>query len=216
MNIYYVYQYICPISLLPFYIGKGKNNRFLSHLKENYKNSDNKKKWCKIESLRKKGLEPIIEFVKMNLSENEAYNLEKKLIKKFGRKGIDENGILTNICLDNRPPKVIWTDEMKEEQRRKRTGTKHSDLTKEKCRQINLGKKKSETHKKNIKENCNNKGNKNPKYDKTIYTFFNTKSDEVFVGTRYELIIKYNLLGSEICRLLKGLCKSHRGWIIRN
>lgn len=39
------------------------------------------------------------------LSEEDAYKLETELIIKYGRKGIDKNGILTNRCLDRHPPR---------------------------------------------------------------------------------------------------------------
>lgn len=40
MNIYYVYVYKHPISLVPFYVGYGKNTRAFTHLKEAQKAPD--------------------------------------------------------------------------------------------------------------------------------------------------------------------------------
>jgi len=113
---YYVYQYIDPRNNLPFYIGKGKEKRYQAHLFETAKNTENLKKYAYIQGLRNKGLMPTIEIVLDNLSEEQAYHLEESLIIKYGRKDIDPDGILTNICLGNKPPRQIWSDERKQEQ----------------------------------------------------------------------------------------------------
>lgn len=104
---FYVYEYVDPRTNLPFYIGKGKGNRYLKHLNETYENTENKKKYAHITGLRNKGLEPIINKIKTNLSETDAYDLETELIKKYGRRDLDPDGILTNICEDNRPPRLV-------------------------------------------------------------------------------------------------------------
>jgi hypothetical protein len=104
MNIYYVYTYTAPEQTHPFYIGKGCGNRKERHLKETKENTGNYLKWCKIQSILTAGNIPIINIVFETDNETEAYEYEAKLIKKYGRKHIDENGILTNRCLDNRPP----------------------------------------------------------------------------------------------------------------
>jgi hypothetical protein len=149
---YYVYQYSHPVTNIPFYIGKGKKGRCLVHLKETKENTENYKKWCVIESLRNKNLEPIITILSENLTEIQAYELEEKYILQYGRRDLDEEGILTNICLSNRPPVKIWTDEQRNAARQRgfaRKGT-YSDATKQKCRDANLGKVVSETAKANM------------------------------------------------------------------
>jgi hypothetical protein len=87
---------------LPFYIGKGQGSRCYNHL--TYTKTTSKRLKDKINSLRKKNLKPLIEIVEENLTENKAYEIEEKLIKQFGRKGLDKDGILMNICLSNKPP----------------------------------------------------------------------------------------------------------------
>lgn len=102
---YYVYQYVDPETNKPFYIGKGKDNRMFHHLNEMLDNTDNRKKFFKIQSLRNKGLEPIVEIVVDNISnEDEAYKIEDEYILRYGREGFEENGILTNICINAHPP----------------------------------------------------------------------------------------------------------------
>jgi hypothetical protein len=104
MLMFYVYTYRDPDEKLPFYVGKGKNDRKYKHLKETKENTENYLKWCKIQSILNKNKFPIIEEVFETDIENEAYEYEKKIIQKYGRKGLDDGGILTNRCLDNRPP----------------------------------------------------------------------------------------------------------------
>ena len=65
---------------------------------------DNPHKSRKIAYIRKVGFEPAIMYWQTSMAEQDAYDLERELIKRFGRKNIDQDGILTNICLDNRPP----------------------------------------------------------------------------------------------------------------
>jgi len=99
---YYVYVYKDPITLQPFYIGKGNGKRYLDHLNKPYQSV--KRCQDKIKSIRAKGLEPVIEFAQQGMTEKDAYILEDTLIQKYGRKDIDNNGILMNICLGATPP----------------------------------------------------------------------------------------------------------------
>ena len=102
---YYVYCYKDPETNVPFYVGKGKwtNQRHLDHLKETVDTTCNRWKYYKINSILEKGMAPIIEIISKDLSEVEAYNLEEKLIEKYGRR-VDGSGCLTNICESARPP----------------------------------------------------------------------------------------------------------------
>jgi hypothetical protein len=126
---YYVYELIDPRVNLPFYVGKGKNDRVYFHLSEKSRaKSENKRKYNKIQKIRENGHEPEIKIVKYFEDENDAYDYEEILIEKYGRMRYDENGILTNICESSRPPKLkgrtyqeIYGDEWEEqiEKRRK-------------------------------------------------------------------------------------------------
>lgn len=98
---YYVYAYIRPDNFKTFYIGKGKGTRKDFHLKEILleRETDNAWKDRVIKKFLSNGQEVIIKIIKNFLIEEEAYFFEKKLIaKRFG------NGILTNMCPDNKPP----------------------------------------------------------------------------------------------------------------
>ena len=99
-NIFYVYVYLDPrfkgdyryddilrFNYKPFYIGKGKNNRFLDHLKiveNNRKLPYNAKRYHIIKDILMCGLKPIILKIEENLEELPALLLEKKCIKSIG------------------------------------------------------------------------------------------------------------------------------------
>jgi hypothetical protein len=99
MNNYYVYIYFNPENNTPFYVGYGKNKRYLHHLKVAKRKSCSDPNLLKINTIRKilkSGLEPIIKFYQLNLSKVEACEIERDLILEYGR--IDLNtGTLTNL-----------------------------------------------------------------------------------------------------------------------
>ena len=104
---YYVYALMDSRTNLPFYIGKGLkvNDRHLDHFNESIDNTSNRHKVFKINYLKQAGYEiPVNILVDDIVDEDEAYTIETTFIKKYGRENIDLGGILTNICLDNRPP----------------------------------------------------------------------------------------------------------------
>lgn len=102
--VYYVYQLVDPRTDQPFYIGKGKGRRAKTHLWE-VPETRNQHKENKIASIRANGLEPKIEYIAENIVDEQlAYTIEATLIAKYGRKGYEKDGILTNCCADNRPP----------------------------------------------------------------------------------------------------------------
>ena len=126
---YYVYELIDPRVSLPFYVGKGKDDRVYFHLSEKSRaKSDNERKFNKIQKIRKEGYEPEIKIVQYFENENDAYSYEEQLIKKYGRIRYDEDGILTNICESSSPPKLkgktyqeIYGDNWEEQVEKRRT-----------------------------------------------------------------------------------------------
>lgn len=105
MNNYYVYFLLDPSNFyLPFYVGKGKGERWKVHLNETVEDTINKRKYLKIQKLRRLRFEPKVYFYACDLTESEAYKIEEEQIRRFGRKGFEEDGILTNLCLGARPP----------------------------------------------------------------------------------------------------------------
>lgn len=93
---YYVYELVDPKTNKPFYIGKGTGKRCKFHLSAKYSYSKNKRLFHAINEIRLSGEEIIINIVKQNMEENEAYSFETELIIQYGRKDYDPNGILVN------------------------------------------------------------------------------------------------------------------------
>lgn len=86
MEEFYVYVYIDPRNFEEFYYGKGKGNRKDAH---KFDKGDSEKSE-RIKAINREGLEPIIKVVARNLTEKEAFLVEKTLIWKLGKN-------LTNI-----------------------------------------------------------------------------------------------------------------------
>lgn len=80
-NNFYVYVYIDPRNFHEFYYGKGQGNRKLAHLSID----DDSEKTLIIKEIEKEGLQPIIKVVARNLSEEQAFLIEKTLIWKLGK-----------------------------------------------------------------------------------------------------------------------------------
>lgn len=162
---YYIYVLTDPRTGFPFYLGKGKGNRCNAHFfptskdKNPYKDNVIKK----IISLGLKvGVVKILENI---ADEATAYKVEAVMIRLLGRRNIDRHGMLTNICIDQRPPstkglrykwnkpsplkgkKMVLTPETLQRLRIARKGKtpwnkgkRHSTETIEKIRSIQQGK----------------------------------------------------------------------------
>ena len=78
---YYVYVYIDPRNFEEFYFGKGKGNRKEAHLTD----SNDSEKTRRIKAIKKAGLAPVIKVIAKDLTEREAFLIEKTLIWKLGK-----------------------------------------------------------------------------------------------------------------------------------
>lgn len=111
MNRYYTYIYLDPrklgrfeydsgkvcFDLEPVYVGKGINGRAESHwnhIKQGGKLKERSPFLCKLKSLYNKGLEPIIIKVLENVTEEEAFDEEIRLIWVTGRKDLGMGTLL--------------------------------------------------------------------------------------------------------------------------
>jgi hypothetical protein len=162
---FYVYYVKNPLTQRIFYVGKGTGNRSRQHLTDKQSYAFNKRLNGYIRNLIESCNLPIIEKLQENLSEEEAYLLEEAEIKRLGRVGYEENGILLNILESGRPPcfkgeQHPWwgrkhskesIEKMKRTKKRNkelgitkvRTGFTHTQETKEKISRKNSGKKRS-------------------------------------------------------------------------
>lgn len=177
---FYVYALIDIRTNLPFYIGKGKtkNNRHLDHFNETEENTDNRHKFFKIQYLKDNGYDIPVSILRDNiLEEDTAYDIERDYIKIYGRENIDENGILTNICIDNRPPS--------------HQGRKQSDshINKRILKGMetvrNNGGKKPRSIESRMKTSVAVKGEKNPFYNKHHTEENKKKHSEFMKGNQY-------------------------------
>jgi len=132
LNNYYIYIYLDPrksgkylygeyeFEYKPFYIGKGKNRRYLDKCGRNpiFKN--------KINKIKKSELEPIIIKLYENLNEKESFEKEIELIEKFGRIELG-TGPLVNMTIggDGKSGNIV------SEETKKKIRKDFSDIKKE-------------------------------------------------------------------------------------
>jgi hypothetical protein len=135
---YYVYVLKDPRTDLPFYVGKGQGNRAHDHLNKNLqgKDTENPYKDHVIRQILAEGLLLDIEYVYHTDDESNAYDYEAMLIKRYGRRRYEIDGILTNLCEDNRPPHNEYSVERRQKYRDRMIGNK-----------LNTGRKQSESEK---------------------------------------------------------------------
>jgi hypothetical protein len=216
---FYVYLLIDPKTNLPFYVGKGKGDRAKVHFRpSNLK--QNTLKNNKIKSMLSENVEPIIQIIARNLTEQEAWSLEVSTIKKYGR--IDLNsGILCNHTDGGDGPanRKAWNrgKSFSIETRRKMSASrKNSKITKEqmlkninKMIALNTGRKRPE-HSKFLKEN---NPNKNKVVNESPLLWVNKKTGQQILGTRYDIFnIDPTVRIIELGVAMKGKY-AHRGWI---
>ena len=69
---------------------------------------------------------------------------------------------------------------------------------------------------KNIRDNLTRNGKRNGRYDYTVYTFKNQKTDLIYQGTQFEFTQYFNLKRVMVNGLVRGRSKQYRGWVIIN
>jgi hypothetical protein len=230
---YYIYALLDNRSNLPFYIGKGKieNQRHLDHFRETLETTDNRHKFYKIQYLKEQGYEIPISILQTDIvDEDVAYAIEAQYINQYGRENIDEGGILTNICIDKRPPshkgkKQSRTHLEKRVNSYKKTVTENgrkpmSDDTKKKIGLSVLGEKNGFYNKHHTEENKKKhsermKGNKN---NIKTYRFISPDNVEHIVEGFYNFCNVNNLSIPTMEKIMRnkkiptrGSCK---GWFV--
>jgi hypothetical protein len=143
-NKYFVYTYSYPDGI-PFYVGKGCNNRHLVHLQEAKLNKNlNSYKIKVIKKILKNNQLPIIKKIIENVDEELAFLVEEEYISKYGRRDIG-TGILVNCTSGG-----DGSSDLSEETRKKKSlavtgsknpfyGKKHTSETFAKINAANTG-----------------------------------------------------------------------------
>lgn len=188
MKKHYVYYHLNPITKEIFYVGVGYNKRAWNF------------KWGRsiyyLNYVKKYGT-PLVDIIKKDTTENKAYLLEIKLIKKYGRKGLDKDGILVNRSIGGKTSAL---------------GTKHyiTDEWKKKIGDANRGKKK---HSNEVKKSISLKNSRSIiQYDlnnKFIKEYSSIKEASIITG------IKKNLIDSNL-QNFKNNCNTGFIWKYKN
>lgn len=104
---YYIYIYLDPLrpgiyiyenfifNHEPFYVGRGKDNRYMVHTQKYSLKSKNNKN-TRIKNILENGLKPIVCFSSTGLTFDDSLLLERNTISKIGRKKLN-TGPLTNL-----------------------------------------------------------------------------------------------------------------------
>lgn len=97
----------------PFYIGKGSNKRYLDHLNYPEKDKNDFKRNVINKIIKESNKIPFIEFLKQELTSEEALLLEIDLISNIGRRNLNK-GPLTNLTDGGEGTSgIIFTDELR-------------------------------------------------------------------------------------------------------
>lgn len=115
-SIYYVYAYLNKDGT-PYYIGKGKDQR--AYAKHGTHNPPPKER---------------IVFCETNLSELGAFAIERRLIRWFGRRGIDEHGTLLNRAEGGQGVSMPMSENTKKKLSESLTGRKITEQHRENIR----------------------------------------------------------------------------------
>lgn len=158
-NNYVLYFHINPINENVFYVGIGNRiraNRTDKKSRNRYWNN----------YVNKHMINPIVKIIHENLSFKAAAELEKAYISRFGRKGIDKNGILVNRSIGGEKMALGFkhTEAARAKIAAAGRGRTYTSEQREKRSKLSKGRKHSEEAK--LKNSLAHIGDKHPQYGK--------------------------------------------------
>lgn len=212
---YYVYGHYIPESETPFYIGKGHSKRAWDVRNRNFW-------WNNI--VNKYGLE--VKVLYENLTEDEAFSIEKQLITEFGRRDKD-SGCLVNLTdggegssgliYTEEIKKAIYNDKWRQGVLRGAEKRKNDPIWRENkiksCKELAKRKDWREKMKQVSKDPVRIEKQKisMDKYKKEV-TLISPTGEIVHVRGIKEFARSHGLYPSTLCNVISGTQKSHKGW----
>lgn len=210
MSIYYVYMHRRASDGLPFYIGKGKCNRFKD------KNGRNRH-WDRV--VNKHGY--YVDILHSGLSEEDSKLLEVMEINNKRSMGYP----MTNIN-NGGDGNHGWipSEETRQKMRDKATGRKADDATRESMRNAQIGRKHSQKTKDKIRDanlsrtpEFNRRIGENRRdKEEFVFHFLDPDGPGFIIATRKYMQEEYGLNASKISDLIFGRRDQHKGWILLN
>lgn len=154
MNHFYVYQLRVEDSILPFYVGKGFGQRAFVHGTSSDDGNNHHKKNT-IKKAEREGKKVLVEYIKTDLIEDDAFMWEVFWIAEYGRKDLGFGPLTNKTDGGEGASGTVVSEETREKQaaaKRGKTRAKHSEETKRKMSQAALGKPKSDEMRRKMRE----------------------------------------------------------------
>lgn len=230
-NNHYVYCLIDPRNGLPFYIGKGKDDRMYDHEKIVSKGivpNNNSFLFRKIKKIKNKGLSIIYKKIYENLDDKSALAIEIDEIKKIGRNNIGR-GPLCNLTDggEGNSGKIISEEtklkmsitakeRLKNPVNHSMFGKCHSKLSKMKMSASAVSRFSSPLERARISE-ATRKGMFSSGYVKRVSKEISlvSPSGEIVIAKNISKFCRdNNLQNGNVYKVLRGKIKSHRGWTL--
>lgn len=151
-DIFYVYGYIDPRTGEYIYVGKGQHLRAYVHLKK----CKNRILKAKIRAIRTAGMEPNVVFFACDISEELAFELEKKFISEYGRIDLGTGTLCNGTDGGEGSSGSVFSEETRRKLSEAQRGKTHSEDTRRKIGEGQRGKNVSDETRRKLSEAARN------------------------------------------------------------